>query len=225
MTGNVLTRRQRLAKRVLDIIVAAIGLALLGPSMLMIGIAIRLTTGAPVFYRQVRVGQHGRLFRMPKFRTMVRSDRPAQPVITVAMDPRVSRLGAILRHAKVDELPQLWSVLRGDMSLVGPRPDVPGYADRLVGRDRSILQVRPGITGPATIRFRDEEEFLARAPDPAVYNDEILYPAKTRLNLAYLDAWSLRLDLACLAATLHPRFERLLPAWVGQMTRALDIER
>jgi lipopolysaccharide/colanic/teichoic acid biosynthesis glycosyltransferase len=169
--------------------------------------------GSPVLFRQARVGRYGRLFRMPKFRSMAEDEPDPSGSITIAGDLRVTTLGRWLRRTKLDELPQLWSVLAGDMSMVGPRPDIPGYADHLIGPERRILSLRPGITGPATIRFRDEETVLAHLDDPMHYNDEVLYPAKTRLNLAYLEDWSVRLDLACLLATLHPAFERFLPAW------------
>lgn len=208
----VLTVRQLAVKRGFDIAASAVSLLLLGPTMLVIAAVVR-SAGSPVLYRQLRVGRGGRLFRMPKFRSMVEMGSTAVASIPIKGDARVTPLGLFLRQTKLDELPQLWSVLIGDMSMIGPRPDVPGYADRLAGWDRRILWVRPGITGPATIRFRDEEALLAEQEDPMRYNDEVLYPAKTRLNVAYLENWSLRLDFACLLATLHPVFERFLPAW------------
>jgi lipopolysaccharide/colanic/teichoic acid biosynthesis glycosyltransferase len=197
-------------KRAMDIVGASAAIAVLGPSMLAIGLAVRWTMGRPVLYRQVRVGRHGRPFVMPKFRTMTGGCEPGAS-ITVAGDARVTRFGRLLRRTRLDELPQLWCVLRGEMSLVGPRPDVPGYADLLEGPDRVVLQLRPGITGPATIAFRAEESVLASVADPRRYNDEVIYPAKTRLNLAYLEQWSLRGDCLYLLATLHPAFERWLP--------------
>jgi len=185
--------------------------------MVTIGIAIRWTSGGPVLYRQARVGRYGRVFRMPKFRTMVDTGGIDASVITVGGDPRITQLGSFLRRTRLDELPQLWSVLKGDMSLVGPRPDVPGYADRLHGADCSILLVRPGITGPATLWFRDEERLLATADDPRRYNDEIVYPLKTRLNREYVENWSLGLDCAYLLVTLIPALERWLPGrWQGR---------
>ncbi len=189
---------------------ASAALIVLGPSILAIGVAVRWTMGRPVLYRQVRVGQHGRRFVMPKFRTMALGRGSGSP-ITIADDPRVTRFGRALRRTRLDELPQLWCVMRGEMSLVGPRPDVPGYADLLAGRDRLLLELRPGITGPATIAFRDEESLLADVADPLLHNDLVIYPAKTRLNLAYLEHWSLRTDCLYLLATLIPVFERWLP--------------
>jgi len=122
--------------------------------------------------------------------------------ITLDGDPRITSLGRRLRHWKLDELPQLWNVLRGEMSLVGPRPDVPGYADRLIGEAREILQLRPGITGPATIKYRDEERLLARQSDPVAYNDRVVYPDKVRVNLRYLHRWSLANDIRCILVTI-----------------------
>jgi lipopolysaccharide/colanic/teichoic acid biosynthesis glycosyltransferase len=197
-------------KRTMDLVGASAALVVLGPSIVAIAVAVRRTMGGPVLYRQVRVGRHGRPFVMPKFRTMAQG-RGSSTTFTVAHDPRVTRVGRALRRTRLDVLPQLWCVVRGEMSLVGPRPDVPGYADLLEGEDRRILELRPGITGPATIAFRDEESLLASVPDPRRYNDEVVFPAKTRLNLAYSDQWSVRGDCLYLLATLHPVFERWLP--------------
>jgi len=199
-------------KRGFDVVASATLLLVLGPLLVCIAAIVRLAMGGPVIYRQARIGRGGRPFRMPKVRSMV-SGSESFGSIAIPGDPRVTELGARLRRTRLDELPQLWSVLKGDMSMVGPRPDVPGYADRLRGSDRRILSLRPGITGPATLRFRDEDEILASQTDPLRFNDEILYPAKTRINIAYLEGWSLRLDIACLLATLHPAFERSLPTW------------
>lgn len=207
----MLSHRQRMLKRAMDVVGSAAALLVLGPSIIAIGATVRWTMGRPVLYRQVRIGRHGRPFVMPKFRTMAERDAGASP-ITVANDPRVTRIGRVLRRTRLDELPQLWCVLRGEMSLVGPRPDIPGYADRLTGADRRVLLIRPGMTGPATIAFRDEEATLARVADPRSHNDDVVYPSKTRLNVAYLEHWSLQGDCRYLLATLHPAFERWLPA-------------
>lgn len=205
--------RQHSVKRAFDVLGAAVGLTLLCPAMLAIAVLIRRSMGGPVLYKQARVGRHGEVFAMPKFRTMAEATDPG-PSVTVAGNERVTRVGRLLRRTNLDELPQLWSVLWGAMSLVGPRPDVPGYADRLVGHDQRVLSLRPGITGPATLCFRDEETVLAGVPDPIRYNEEVLYPQKTQLNLKYLEHWSLWLDCLCLLATIHPTFERWLPRWV-----------
>ncbi|MET0773217.1 MAG: sugar transferase [Candidatus Limnocylindrales bacterium] len=206
----MLSPRQRTVKRAMDIVGASAGMVVMGPSIVIIGVALRRTMGRPVLYRQVRIGRGGRPFVMPKFRTMIEGEG-SRGSVTMADDSRVTRLGRALRRTRLDELPQLWCVIRGEMSLVGPRPDVPGYADMLQGRDRAVLELRPGITGPATIAFRDEESLLASVADPLRYNDEVVYPAKTRLNVAYLEHWSLRGDCLYLLATLHPAFERWLP--------------
>jgi lipopolysaccharide/colanic/teichoic acid biosynthesis glycosyltransferase len=134
----------------------------------------------------------------------MRTRAEIKTVVTTASDPRITTIGRFLRATKLDELPQLWNVLTGDMSLVGPRPDVPGYADLLKGDDREILSLRPGITGPATLRFRDEERQLAAHPDPERYNREVLYPAKVSLNLEYLRNYSFLTDIRIIAATLVP---------------------
>lgn len=137
-----------------------------------------------IFFVQDRVGKDGKLFRLVKFRTMIENHSGGG--ITVKGDKRVTPLGAWLRKYKLDELPELWNVLKGDMSFVGPRPDVPGYADKLTGEAREILKLRPGITGPATLKYINEEEILASVEDPLKYNDEVIFPDKVRINLEYL---------------------------------------
>ena len=139
--------------------------------------------GGPVIFRQRRVGRNGRLFTMYKFRSMTVNHSGSS--VSVAGESRITPLGAKLRKYKLDELPELWNVLKGDMSLVGPRPDVPGYADRLQGEDRLVLKLRPGITGPASLKYANEEEILAQVADPRRYNDEVIFPDKVRINLDY----------------------------------------
>lgn len=165
-------------------------------------IAVRMP-GGPVLFRQQRVGRNGRLFTLVKFRTMLPS-APGATTVSVAGDARITPLGATLRRWKLDELPELWNVLRGDMSFVGPRPDVPGYADRLTGDDRRVLRLRPGITGPATLKYRNEEQLLAACPDPVAYNDNVIFPDKVKINLAYLDNRSFTGDLNIILCTLIP---------------------
>jgi lipopolysaccharide/colanic/teichoic acid biosynthesis glycosyltransferase len=201
-------------KRALDVVVATFALGALAPLLLVLALAVRLSSPGPILYRQVRIGQGGRPFRVIKFRTMVHVPGVDIDPITTADDPRITPMGRLLRRFKLDELPQLVNVLRGEMSLVGPRPDVPGYADRLDAGSRRVLDVRPGITGPATLAFREEEELLARIPDHRLYNDEVIYPLKTRINLEYLDRWSMRRDLGYLVITVAPvadRWLRLMP--------------
>ena len=122
--------------------------------------------------------------------------------VTTKNDIRITKWGHFFRRTKLDELPSLWNVLKGDMSLVGPRPDVPGYADKLTGDNRRILQLRPGITGPATLKYANEEQLLANVDDPVKYNDEVIFPDKVRINLEYLDNWSLWLDIKIIIRTI-----------------------
>lgn len=157
--------------------------------------------GAPALFRQKRVGKDGRLFTLVKFRTMVPDHGGSS--VSVAGESRITPFGAKLRRYKIDELPELWNVLIGDMSFVGPRPDVPGYADRLTGRDRDILRLRPGITGPATLKYRNEEDLLASQPDPVWYNDNVIFPDKVRINLDYLEHHTFWGDLRIIFETLH----------------------
>lgn len=176
-------------KRLFDITAAAFGLLTLSWLIVLAWVLASIDTGANGFFTQKRVGRHGKLFSVVKIRTM-RLDIGCQTNVTRANDPRITRLGAFFRRTKIDELPQLWNVLIGDMSFVGPRPDVPGYADRLQGRHRDLLlSVRPGITGPATLAYRNEEQLLAQQSDPQRYNDEVIYPDKVRINLEYIQNW------------------------------------
>lgn len=188
-------------KRLFDITASLFGLLVLWPLLLVVAVAIRIEMpDGPVLFRQKRVGQYGRLFTLVKFRTMtVNHDESS---VSVAGDSRITPLGAFLRRRKLDELPELWNVLRGDMSFVGPRPDVPGYADRLQGEERRILELRPGITGPATLKYRNEEELLAAQPDAQRYNDEIIYPDKVRINLEYLKNRTFAGDIKIILQTL-----------------------
>ena len=154
----------------------------------------------PVFFTQKRVGQHGKLFTMVKFRTM--SVGHGGNSISVKGESRITPLGATLRKYKLDELPGLYNVLKGDMSFVGPRPDVPGYADKLQGDDRRILSLKPGITGPASMKYTREEEILAQQPDPVKYNNEVIYPDKVRINMKYLKHRNFLMDMMIIAYTL-----------------------
>ena len=183
-----------------DRIVALVGLILLLVPLLIIAILIKVDSKGPVFFMQTRIGKDGKPFRIFKFRTMYHEAQGHS--VTTANDPRVTRIGHWLRHSKVDCLTELVNVLMGQMSLVGPRPDVPGYADQLVGDDRRLLQLRPGITGPASIKYRNEEELLSRQPNPKAYNDEVIWPDKVRINLDYLDHWSFLGDIKLIFKTI-----------------------
>lgn len=189
------------AKSFFDRCMSFIGLIILSPILLLVAILIRLKMpGGPVIFKQLRVGQYGKLFTMYKFRSMAVHHSGSS--VSVAGEARITPLGAKLRKYKLDELPELWNVLIGDMSFVGPRPDVPGYADRLEGDDRRMLQLKPGITGPASLKYRNEEELLAKQDDPQKYNDEVLYPDKVRINLDYLEHWSFWKDIKIIVYTV-----------------------
>lgn len=183
-----------------DRIVALIGLAVLLIPLLIIAILIKTDSKGPVFFMQTRIGKGGKPFRICKFRTM--RQQAEGDSITVAGDPRVTHIGHWLRHSKVDCLTELINVLVGQMSLVGPRPDVPGYADRLQGDDRRLLLLRPGITGPASIKYRNEEELLAQQDDSKWYNDNVIWPDKVKINLQYLEHWTFVGDIKLIFETL-----------------------
>lgn len=194
---------QRAVKRAFDVAVSMVALAMFGWLIVLAAGLARIDTGKSGIFRQLRVGRHGRLFEVMKIRTM--RDRPGiNTTTTAAGDPRITRLGQFFRRTKIDELPQFLNVLRGEMSLVGPRPDVPGYADRLTGRDRVILSVRPGITGPATLKYRDEESLLASQDDPQLYNDKVIFPDKAAINRSYVEHYSFFKDLSYLWLTVFP---------------------
>jgi lipopolysaccharide/colanic/teichoic acid biosynthesis glycosyltransferase len=190
-------------KRSFDIALSTMGLILFGFPMAGVSLLIWLVDGSPVLFRQERVGRHGKLFTICKFRTMA-NRRVAGTSITIAGDMRVTAIGKWLRRFKLDELPQLWNVLKGDMSFVGPRPDVPGYLDRLQGEEARLRELRPGITGPASLAFRNEEDLLAQAADPVAFNDGVLFPAKVRLNLEYMKRISFSSDVGCILKTMLP---------------------
>jgi lipopolysaccharide/colanic/teichoic acid biosynthesis glycosyltransferase len=190
-------------KRVLDVTLALGGVLLLALPLLMVAAWIFLVDGPPVLFRQERVGRHGARFRIYKLRTMANHSL-ARDSMTVAGDPSITRTGRWLRRLKLDELPQLLNVLKGEMSFVGPRPDVPGYMDKLQGQAVRLLELRPGITGPASLVFRDEEKLLATVADPKAFNDEVIFPQKVFLNLQYLEEASLKMDLLYLWWTIVP---------------------
>jgi lipopolysaccharide/colanic/teichoic acid biosynthesis glycosyltransferase len=209
-------------KFVFDRVVALIGLLFLWPVLVIVAILVKVKMpGGPAFFVQKRVGKDGRLFNCHKFRTMTVKHNGS--TVSVAGDSRITPLGAKLRHWKLDELPGLWDVLIGDMSFVGPRPDVPGYADKLVGDDRDVLKLRPGITGPATLKYRLEDEMLADVrrlmsvgrclPQEQIdkmsdqelavwYNDHVIYPDKVRLNCYYYRHYSFIKDIQMIFCTV-----------------------
>lgn len=187
-------------KRIFDLIASLLGLIVILPIFIVIILIMKILMPGPVFFTQKRVGQHGILFTMVKLRTMTVNHGGSS--ISVKGESRITPLGAVMRKYKLDELPGLWNVLRGDMSFVGPRPDVPGYADKLEGDDRKILLLKPGITGPASMRYSNEEEILAEQDDPIQYNNEFIYPDKVRINLEYLKHQSFLLDLKIIIYTI-----------------------
>jgi len=188
-------------KFLFDRVMAFVGLMFLWPVLIVVVALIRVKMpGGPVIFKQHRVGRNGKLFTMYKFRSMIVSHSGSS--VSVAGENRITPLGAKLRKYKLDELPELWNVLVGDMSFVGPRPDVPGYADQLKGDDRRVLKLRPGITGPASMKYRNEEEILASVSDPVKYNDEVIFPDKVRINLYYLDHQSFWMDIKLIICTV-----------------------
>ncbi len=207
-----------LLKFLFDRVVSFFGLIVLSPVLLIVAILVKVKMpGGPVLFVQQRVGKDARLFKVHKFRTMTVNHGGSS--VSVAGESRITPLGAKLRRYKLDELPELWDVLVGNMSFVGPRPDVPGYADKLVGEDRDVLRLRPGITGPASLKYRDEEEMIAAyvqqaqaegdtrpAQEIAVwYNDNTIYPDKVRLNCYYYRHYSFAKDIQMILATVLGR--------------------
>jgi lipopolysaccharide/colanic/teichoic acid biosynthesis glycosyltransferase len=188
-------------KFIFDKFASIIGLLLFIPLFLIIGFLIKIKMpGGPVFFKQKRVGKNGEIFTLYKFRSMI-VDNSAS-TISILDEERITPFGAILRKYKLDELPELWNIVKGDMSFVGPRPDVPGYADLLTGYERRILDIKPGITCPASIKYSNEEEILSAQKNPLIYNDEVIYPDKVRINLNYINTWSFGLDLKIILFTI-----------------------
>jgi lipopolysaccharide/colanic/teichoic acid biosynthesis glycosyltransferase len=205
-------------KRLLDFCSSAIGLLVLAPVLVLIALVIKILSPGPLFYRQERVGKGGHTFKIMKFRTMQVDADKLGPSITAGGDPRVTPIGRILRALKLDELPQLWNVLKGDMSLVGPRPEVPLYVKSYTEEQKKVLTVRPGITDPSTLVYRYEEELLARQANPETYYQEVVLPHKLSLNAQYIRSISLKYDLSLLTKTLSSLFfnrPRYIPSAVN----------
>jgi len=192
---------QRFLKRGFDILASALGLALTEWLIILAYIAASIDTNRNGFFTQERIGKGGMPFKVIKIRTM--RDIPYfNTMVTALNDPRITPLGRFLRKTKIDELPQLINIFLGQMGFVGPRPDVAGYADKLTGEERVILSVRPGITGPATLKYRREEELLADQGDPEKYNDEVIFPDKVRLNREYVVNYSFWKDIIYIYRTV-----------------------
>jgi lipopolysaccharide/colanic/teichoic acid biosynthesis glycosyltransferase len=195
-------------KRLFDFVAALLGLACLSPAFLCLAILIKLDSDGPVFFRQERVGRRFKLFRIYKFRTMINDAPRRGSAITFGNDPRITRLGHVLRQTKLDELPQLINVVRGEMSIVGPRPEVPAYVDRFRPQYERILEARPGITDPASLRFQDEAAILGAYPNPEEAYISSVLPAKLRIGEEYLRGSSLLSDLAVILRTVAALFGR-----------------
>lgn len=196
-----LSNSQAMVKRTFDILVSVVGLTLSWWAVALTWLVVAIETKSNGFFIQQRIGRYGRPISIVKIKTM-RTIPGVSTSVTSGDDPRILTTGRFLRKYKLDELPQLWNVLIGDMSLVGPRPDVPGFADELCGIDRSLLNVRPGITGPASIKYKNEEVLLSRQADPETYNREVIWPDKVRINVNYIRNWSLFKDVRYIMQTI-----------------------
>jgi lipopolysaccharide/colanic/teichoic acid biosynthesis glycosyltransferase len=199
-----LTPIQAALKRAFDVTGATVGLLVTGWIILPAFVAASVDTRSNGFFIQKRVGRYGHVFRLIKIRTM-RPVKGVDTTVTTGRDPRITALGRFFRRTKIDELPQLFNVFMGHMSFVGPRPDVPGFADTLQGADRIILSLRPGITGPATLGYRDEEILLAWVEDPERYNRKVIFPDKVRLNRKYIETYSFWSDIDYILKTIMSR--------------------
>ena len=193
-------------KRLFDIIFSIIGMFFLLPVFIIIAILIKIDSSGPIFFLQERVGLNGKIFKIIKFRSM-KEDHNNSLTVTIKNDKRITRIGKKLRKYKIDEIPELVNVLVGDMSFVGPRPDVPGYADLLKGNDRNILKLRPGITSLASIKYSNEEQLLLEQKDPITYNNEVVFPDKVKMNLNYYENNNIWIDIKIIFATLFTLFE------------------
>jgi lipopolysaccharide/colanic/teichoic acid biosynthesis glycosyltransferase len=191
-----------MAKRAFDLFWSVLGLVVLSPLLLLVAILVKLEDGGPVFFRQVRIGRGGHPFRIWKFRTMVVDAERQGRAITVGQDRRITRIGRYLRSTKLDEFPQLLNVLAGEMSLVGPRPEVPRYVDHYTEAQRAILGLRPGITDLASIKYRNESDLLGQAEDPEATYVQVVLPDKIRINLAYAEGAGVGSDFLVILATL-----------------------
>ena len=192
---------QAFQKRAFDLFFSAFAMLATWWLILLAWLAASIDTRSNGFFIQKRVGKNGKIFRVVKIKTM-RPVRAFETTVTRRGDPRITPFGAFFRRTKIDELPQLWNILLGDMSFVGPRPDVPGFADTLEGEERAMLSIRPGISGPATLKYRNEEELLAAQNDPEAYNREVIWPDKVQINLDYIRNWSLARDFKYILDTV-----------------------
>ena len=195
-----------MTKRLFDIIFSFLGLILLLPLFIIVSILIKVDSSGPIFFLQERVGLHGKYFKIIKFRSM-KVNQNDSLTVTLKNDKRITRIGRKLRKYKIDEIPELMNVLIGDMSFVGPRPDVPGYTDLLKGNDRNILNLRPGITSSASIKYSNEEQLLLEQEDPIAYNNDVIFPDKVKMNLNYYENNNIWIDIKIIFATVFTLFE------------------
>jgi len=196
-----LTISQCVQKRLFDVIFSICGIVIFFIIIFIAWIVASIDTKSNGFFCQTRIGRNGKKFTMYKIKTMINSDTNNTSV-TTRNDPRITKIGGFFRRTKIDELPQLWNVFTGKMSVVGPRPDVSGFADKLMGVESLILTIRPGITGPAAIKYRHEEALLADKLNPNKYNREVIWPDKIAVNLEYIHNWSLLLDIKYIFITV-----------------------
>jgi len=190
----MLSSTDQLIKRIFDLILSLSGIILTWWIMLIAWIVASLETKSNGLFMQKRIGKDAKPFDIFKIKTM-RSIEGEKSTVTTSSDVRITKSGKFFRRWKIDELPQLFNVLFGDMSFVGPRPDVSGFADMLEGADKVLLSIRPGITGPASLKYKNEETLLSQEKDPELYNREIIWPDKVKINLAYIETWSLKKDI------------------------------
>lgn len=195
-----------MTKRLFDIIFSFLGIIVLSPLLVIVSILIKIDSSGPIFFLQERVGLNGKLFKIIKFRSM-KEDHNNLLTVTLQNDKRITKIGKKLRKYKIDEIPELMNVLIGDMSFVGPRPDVPGYTDLLKGNDRNILKLRPGITSSASIKYSNEEELLLAQEDPIAYNNDVIFRDKVKMNLNYYENNNIWIDIKIIFATVFTLFE------------------
>ena len=201
---KALTSSQCFQKRLFDLIFSLIGIFIFFWIIILAWIIASIDTKSNGFFCQTRIGMHGRKFKVLKIKTMTNSKTFSTSVTTIN-NPRITKIGRFFRRTKIDELPQLGNVFIGKMSFVGPRPDVSGFADKLVGEDAIILSIRPGITGPAAIKYNDEEILLSKKSNPEQYNKEVIWPDKVAVNVDYINNWSLLLDIKYIITTIFKR--------------------
>ncbi|MDY0388811.1 MAG: sugar transferase [Methanolobus sp.] len=203
LTTHLSSLLSKLMKQLLDTTLSFFSIVILSPLFIIVAILIKLTMPGPVIFSQVRIGKHGKPFWIFKFRSMKVNE--SEDSITLASDSRITPFGKFLRTSKIDELPQLWNILKGDMSFVGFRPDVPGYHDALTGDDRKLLTIKPGLSGADSLAYPDEEKILAQVEDPQKFYNEKLFPDKVRINREYVSSRSFLLDIRIILFTLLRR--------------------